>query len=367
MHKNNSFDADVSNQIKGLAVFLLLWFHLFYMDWVYNSPTIHIKPWILSLEKLQLFSKPMNICVYIFVFLSAYSLAYKLKKNRGSSRPYLTLRFVRLISNYQLVYLLSLIICSFSTQRNPILVYGGLNSIKSYTHLIIDFFGVSHLFNTPPLNPTWWYITVAITIIGITPVFYHVYKRYGISSLILSIILPYSLGIYPHKYAFMRFLFTVAFAVFCEDKNLFQRLKQYSSERMNIFQRILLMLFVLSLMVFFFFSHLQYYYITPITNTLWTFLICYSVYAYPIPGVKKILSWIGKHSMNIFMIHTFIFMYFGTALIYAPRSPLLILLALLATSLSVSLLIDIISKLIKIDKLQITITGKVCSDSNNYE
>ena len=51
--------------------------------------------------------------------------------------------------------------------------------------------------------------------------------------------------------------------------------------------------------------------------------------------VSLIFQYLGKHSMNIFMIHTFIFAYFYRDFIYSFKYPILIFLVLLVFSLGV--------------------------------
>ncbi len=53
-----------------------------------------------------------------------------------------------------------------------------------------------------------------------------------------------------------------------------------------------------------------------------------------------ILAYLGKHSMNMYMVHTFIFAYFFHSFIYGFKYPLLIFVALLLSSLAVSVILE---------------------------
>ncbi len=53
-----------------------------------------------------------------------------------------------------------------------------------------------------------------------------------------------------------------------------------------------------------------------------------------------VLSYLGKHSMNMYMVHTFIFAYFFHDFIYGFQFPVLIFLALLLSSLGVSFVLE---------------------------
>lgn len=67
--------------------------------------------------------------------------------------------------------------------------------------------------------------------------------------------------------------------------------------------------------------------------------------------VGNILEFLGKHSMNIFLFHTFIFSHWLKDFIYSPKNPLLIFLLLLGVCLIISVAIEWLKKLIKIDSL----------------
>ena len=60
--------------------------------------------------------------------------------------------------------------------------------------------------------------------------------------------------------------------------------------------------------------------------------------------VSKALSFIGKHSMNIFLFHTFIFYFWFQQFIYASRNPIIIFLTLLAICLPISIALEWIKK-----------------------
>jgi len=54
----------------------------------------------------------------------------------------------------------------------------------------------------------------------------------------------------------------------------------------------------------------------------------------------KALTFIGVHSMNIFMFHTFIYYYYWQSFIYATRNPVVIFATLLIACLLISVLLQ---------------------------
>ena len=67
--------------------------------------------------------------------------------------------------------------------------------------------------------------------------------------------------------------------------------------------------------------------------------------------ISTSLEFVGKHSMNIFMFHTFIYYYWFSEFVYSSRNPLFIYLLLLSICLFVSVAIEWIKKNVKFDKL----------------
>lgn len=63
------------------------------------------------------------------------------------------------------------------------------------------------------------------------------------------------------------------------------------------------------------------------------------------------LIFIGKHSMNIFLFHTFIFSHWFRDEIYASRNPLTIFLLLLSTCITVSIILEYIKHVIHFETL----------------
>lgn len=68
------------------------------------------------------------------------------------------------------------------------------------------------------------------------------------------------------------------------------------------------------------------------------------------------MSFVGRHSFNIFLFHTFIYAYYFGELIYWSSNPLLIYLTLLLVCLTVSVGIEQLKRLLRIDRLQHILT-----------
>ena len=85
---------------------------------------------------------------------------------------------------------------------------------------------------------------------------------------------------------------------------------------------------------------------------------CYE-FVVGIPGLRQILCFLGKHSMNIFLLHTFIRQYLFREFIYSFKHFALVTLVLLLTSLAVSVVIELLKKVTRFNKLVGFVDGKI--------
>lgn len=76
--------------------------------------------------------------------------------------------------------------------------------------------------------------------------------------------------------------------------------------------------------------------------------------------VRKSFMFLGKHSMNIFLFHTFIFLYWFKDFIYFSRNPLIIFATLLIPCLIISMVIEKIKVIICFRKLNEYIENHLC-------
>lgn len=84
IEKKNLFTTKDTLKIKGIAIIMLIVHHMFLADNSYEINTI--KYFIVSQYYIQKLAIAARICVWIFVFLSAYGLAYKYDENREETK-----------------------------------------------------------------------------------------------------------------------------------------------------------------------------------------------------------------------------------------------------------------------------------------
>ena len=67
--------------------------------------------------------------------------------------------------------------------------------------------------------------------------------------------------------------------------------------------------------------------------------------------VQRALVFLGKHSMNIFLFHTFIYYFYFYDWVYYSRNPLLIFLTLLLICIALSLFLERVKEFLRYNKL----------------
>lgn len=78
-----------------------------------------------------------------------------------------------------------------------------------------------------------------------------------------------------------------------------------------------------------------------------------------IPGIHQVLLFLGKHSMNIFLVHTFIRQYFWKDYVYASGYFAINFLALLLPSLVISIIMEWLKKVSGYNRLIQNICVKI--------
>ena len=78
-----------------------------------------------------------------------------------------------------------------------------------------------------------------------------------------------------------------------------------------------------------------------------------------IPGVRRVLFFLGKYSANIFMVHNFILRIWFWDFSYSFCYPLLIVLVLLLISLALSVMIELLKKVLRYDRFLDLLIDKV--------
>ncbi len=339
------FTKNRTQVAKGGAILLLLAYHLFESANLVESMNVNHAP--LGLQSFLMITGFGNICVAVFVFLSAYGIAKGLltAEKFDARRAYkqAAKRFFKLMLNFFVLYVSVNLLWFYKFDYKSL--YG--ERMQGFLHMLTDATGLSMFFATPNLNMTWWYMEIAYILIFLVPFLVWLVKKIGYPVLLLAFFIPEILSFNPDV---EKYLLTAVLGVCAAYGSWFEHLmaKKINPVVQWIVAAAGLVLCVLVRQNFA--VHENYLHVVDAPVALF-FVWVSGVLFGSVPVLSKILEFIGKHSMNIYMVHTFFYMILWRKEIYQFKYAGLIFLALLVVSLGYSVVLEVIKSLvIKISK-----------------
>lgn len=296
--------------------------HLFYSEasrLLYDDFTIH------GLGVVNQIGILGKVCVAIFVFVSGYGLSYKYKDSLDVKAFYMG-RFKKLLLNYWFIWLVFVPIGVFVFHRTFEDAYGSHYVVKS----LLDFFGVLNLTGQYGYNVTWWFYSCIIVLYIIFPLLNMQFEKCPFLILTLVLFAAF-LGFIPPIQPWCYFILPFISGMLMERKShLFKSVGKYECA---------LSLMLLCVMRNFCGN------IWFIVDTLICIGLAILLYSFQLPKIiDSVFVFLGKHSMNIFLFHTFIYYYWFQDIIYMTRNPFIIFLFLLSTCLTISIILEWMKK-----------------------
>ena len=364
MERKFKFTKADTAAVKGIAIIFLILYHGFSIkSRLYGYP---VSFWPLSEAKAMAVCRVMVQCVGIFAFLSVYGLTLSMKvqyheyKFTGHEATLFVLkRYVKLVLSFTLPFLFCMRV-TYLTHTSRYSDGFPINLINAG----MDFLGLGHLFGTQMQINTWWYLSLEILLIFFMPFLVRFYKRYGWLMVFMFLLIG-SFMLEKHVHL-TKYLLVAPLAVCFADQNVLERLREF-----HIVKNV-----VLNKLLKFILSTGALYVLCKMFNTQWGIdhfefalngvipvLIVYWSYEFVIgiPGIRQILQFIGKHSANIFYIHTFIRAVWLRDLTYSLGHAAVIWLFILVVSLALSILLGVVQKIIRFDKFSVWISNSIIS------
>ena len=330
-----TFTKEQSFMAKGVAIMLLLLYHLFHEKHVLDEMAVNYAPF--SEDAFLRFAGFGNICVAIFVMLTAYGITVGLlgteditiKKVCEKSAG----RFFKLMLNFFFVYVTMNLLCF------PYLNYGSLYGVgkQGILSMLCDATGLSPILGTPMLNGTWWYMKLAYVLIFLVPFMALAVKKTGKAALLIGFLLPFIIQLDSDL---ERYFFVAVFGVVaaCE---------KWPEKIMNLkIHPVIWWLIAIPGSVFCVLVRqnalVKDYFLNYLDALIAFFIICATVMTLgKIPVLKSVLKFLGKHSMNIFLAHTFFYMIVWRKYIYHFEYAVATFLILLGVSLLYSVVLEL--------------------------
>lgn len=305
--------------LKGGGILLMLFHHLFYSEWsrpLYDDITIH---GVGLVNQLGIFSK---LCLAVFVFASGYGLTVSTPSDIKLKDFYLH-RFKKLYMNYWFVWLLFVPVSVFVFGRTFMDAYG--DHVVGKT--VLDFFGLLKMFGYDSYNPTWWFYNCIIILYLLFPLL----NKYLWTTAYLVI----SVALFIALLGAITFFQPIIPCLTVFIAGMFMAKVPLSWLNGSKVWHIVIALILLCL----------WRGTKTCPRHIAEPLICVGlsilIYKARIWQVVRIMfEELGKHSMNMFLIHTFIFYFWFTKFVYITRNPLIIFITLVIMSYLTSLILE---------------------------
>ena len=353
--RNEIFSKETSMALKGIAILMLLFHHCYQKEVLFKKYTVIFDPF--AREAVILFSKNLKICVSIFAFITGYGLFLSYQNNKTDTGKWMAKRYIKTFSGYWFVWILCAILFQLYDGRFWYTFFKETDFFTGTMNAFLDFTGLANLFQTPTLCKTWWYMSAVIIFILATPVLFRM-KNELVLILFAAICFPRALFVrnirlaYPTGTSPLAFITPFIFGAIFARYGLFDKWIQVGK---SIGTKFLKCLIELALIVFF---YNMYTYL--IHDKYWEFhygfypvlVILFLVeFVLQVKVVRKILYFFGYYSMNMYFIHSFYLSIYMPDFVYSFKNFLLIAAVLLVLSLATSILIELVKKLIRFDKL----------------
>lgn len=357
------FTKEHTMQMKGIAIIILLFHHCFLnaqrwatvpyeklattKGWGYYP--ISFAPF--SSHTIQYLASFSKICVAMFVFMTGYGMwvSYESQKKKTTMSNYIKKRMVTLMTGFLIIFVVTEIL-AIPTGRF-IEVYG--HDFRSVVYMIIDALGLAKLLGTPLFCLTWWYMSLAIVLIMIFPFVHSIMEKYQWVVVVASIIVPRACG-FGQSTDLFRYLLAYTLGMYFAQHDLLARIKEKFMKQNVAGKLLFLIVSLIGLAVII--KCRQNAWIGWKYLDFWDgFAAMYMIvisYIYILNGkwIVKGLGFLGKHSMNIFLIHSFYRDVFFHEFTYSFYYAWLDYIVLMAISLVTSIVLEWFKKLIRYEK-----------------
>lgn len=282
--------------LKGIAIIAMLFHHLYACPPEGFAPYTGVLAWIGVLGK---------VCVAMFLFCSGYGLASQYKPmSIKEDIKFILRRLTKFYLNYWVVFFIFVPVSYFVFGRTLTDAYGEhVNIVKRF---IYDIFGVQN----PAYNITWWFNKLIIILYMLFPLLFRAVRlKPWLAALFGMALMRYSAHIHiPYDNIYLciwQFPFVLGVVWKCYEAQGI-RLQEWLTNRQSI--AIPLSLALLAVMVI-----LRMYPVIPHWSGIRMdgFLACATALCVitivrRLPYTTEALAFFGKHSMNIYLTHTFL-------------------------------------------------------------
>lgn len=337
--------AKDSQIVKGIAILMMLFHHLFTLKKLTQFNVNHL---IVDQTVTTAISSFFKVCVFLFVFVSAYGLSIQLSKSNCSLKnlePTTRKRVLNIIKKtFALIVFIFIAGSIFNLPYTASTDYNNGSLIQKIVYIFFNAIGMCSVFKAPLLNSSWWYLSLAILLIVLVPLLYKLLDKIGVCSLLILTVFSYYIFSLNTTYdRFPKYLLITLLGIITAKYNFFDLLKNYIYKERggNFLLRLLLLigLFLYFPLAVYLCTLIEpcYYFILDTLSAFNIVLLCFLLISH-IPVINTILSYLGKYSLYMWMFHTYIMTLWFSDFIYSFKNLWLIYFMLILTSFVFSLI-----------------------------
>lgn len=282
--------------LKGIAICAMLLHHLYYSSPVGIVPYSGVLSWLGNLGK---------VCVSIFLFCSGYGLASNYSRRKETnirvSAAFVAKRFLKFYTSYWVVLLIFVPISIFVFGRTFEVAYGEWEIPK---RIVFEWFAINGFSS---YNITWWFNAVIVVLYLLFPLLFWLSRKLGMILFVLCLALfrlcnhiPGNVvDVYLWQFPFMLGVFWSLW-----ESKMPKAIKLLSEHNyVSIAAIVLLLLLLIFLRMEPIIPHWQGIRMDSFIILVLAMLVV--LWIEKVSGLSMVLAFLGKHSMNIYLIHTF--------------------------------------------------------------
>ncbi len=322
--------------IKGIAICLMLWHHVFQDTTNYGGLGVHLG------------------AVDLFLLLSGYGLA---KQYANIDKPYLkntamflVIRYLKFFLSYWFCFVVVVLVGNLAGYTFQDAYPASLNVMKCFLFDILGYSGWNSYLKT------WWFNKMILQLYFVFPLLYMIARNKFTA--IVGLLFVFFLHLNAMKMPGNVFsIVEGGFPAFYIGIVLAKHQFSFNGEKCRRWWLFVASLLTVGLLYYVVLNCGLSVYVCIFVRALLAVSIVVSFSLFPLKK-NKVFPIIGKYSTIIYLTHA-LWLKLMPSVIYAPRYPILIFLWFLALSLAGAVLIGYLQKLVRYDKLQGFVLGKV--------
>lgn len=346
---------------------LMLFHHNFFDPSFFDGYTVIYNPFNANqIVSLALYGK---ICVSLFAFISGYGLILNYRNyinknsfNNKSVEKWIIKREVKLLSPYWFIVFFSMIITQLISNRVFFVYFKNKDTIVGFTEFLATFLGLNNILKMDILVSTWWYMSAAVIFVLLIPLLARSIDNFGyLVTISLICLIPrlllFKAGAYQGAVGVITFIPPMVLGIYFAESNIMEQFLTYTYIKMKNIKFSYSITFIIDTVVlaasYIVYSHLP-------NSLLWEFkwgllpiipLIYIRKYFIKIPLLYSILIYLGKHTTNIFLTHTYIRAIYLKDFTYSLKYFVLIMAFVLFSSLLLSIIIEYFKRILHYNQL----------------